>query len=61
MKIVSKFVGKHTNEEGHLDKPINILPPLVLTILYILKFQTQFGLLGNSHSGVHFLLDVLIS
>ena len=49
MKIVSKFVGKHTNEEGQLDKPINILPPLVLTILYILKFQTQLGLLGNSH------------
>ena len=41
--------SKHTNEEGQLDKPINILPPLVLTILYILKFQTQLGLLGNSH------------
>ena len=49
MNIVSNFVGKHTNEEGQLDKPINILPPLVLTILYILKFQTQLGLLGNSH------------
>ena len=45
MNIVSKFVGKHTNEEGQLDKPINILPPLVLTILYILKLQTQLDLL----------------
>ena len=39
--------SKHTNEEGQLDKPINILPPLVLTILYILKLQTQ-DLLCNS-------------